>query len=50
MTAFPTVRVGAIQATPEAAGARVGGLICWKNRMPLARYRVYRRGVSHIWR
>ena len=23
-------------------GARVGGLICWENRMPLARWRVYR--------
>jgi nitrilase len=32
----------------EAAGARVGGLICWENRMPLARYAVYRRGPQ-IW-
>ena len=32
----------------EAAGARVGGLICWENRMPLARYRVY-RGGPQIW-
>ena len=32
----------------EAAGARVGGLICWENRMPLARYRVYREGPQ-IW-
>ena len=31
-----------------AAGARVGGLICWENRMPLARYRVY-RGGPQIW-
>lgn len=31
-----------------AAGARVGGLICWENRMPLARYRVYREGPQ-IW-
>jgi nitrilase len=31
-----------------AAGARVGGLICWENRMPLARYRVYRDGPQ-IW-
>ena len=32
----------------EAAGAQVGGLICWENRMPLARYRVYRDGPQ-IW-
>jgi nitrilase len=31
-----------------AADARVGGLICWENRMPLARYRVY-RGGPQIW-
>jgi nitrilase len=27
---------------------RVGGLICWENRMPLARWRVYQRGPQ-IW-
>jgi nitrilase len=32
----------------EVAGARVGGLICWENRMPLARYAVYREGPQ-IW-
>jgi nitrilase len=32
----------------SAAAARVGGLICWENRMPLARYRVYREGPQ-IW-
>jgi predicted amidohydrolase len=32
----------------EAAQARVGGLICWENRMPLARYAVY-RGGPQIW-
>jgi nitrilase len=32
----------------EAANARVGGLICWENRMPLARYAVY-RGGPQIW-
>src|SRR5437763_5577434 len=32
----------------QAAGARVGGLICWENRMPLARYAVY-RGGPQIW-
>jgi nitrilase len=35
-------------ATLEAAGARVGGLICWENHMPLARYAVY-RGGPQIW-
>src|SRR5204863_2515596 len=28
--------------------ARVGGLICWENRMPLARYAVYQEGPQ-IW-
>ena len=32
----------------HAAGARIGGLICWENRMPLARYAVY-RGGPQIW-
>jgi nitrilase len=32
----------------DAAAARVGGLICWENRMPLARYAVY-RGGPQIW-
>jgi nitrilase len=32
----------------RAAGARVGGLICWENRMPLARHAVYREGPQ-IW-
>lgn len=29
-------------------GVRVGGLICWENRMPLARWRVY-QGGPQIW-
>lgn len=29
-------------------GPRVGGLICWENRMPLARWRVY-EGGPQIW-
>ncbi len=29
-------------------GPRVGGLLCWENRMPLARYRVY-EGGPQIW-
>ena len=28
--------------------ARVGGLLCWENRMPLARWHVY-RGGPQIW-
>jgi nitrilase len=32
----------------DGAEARIGGLICWENLMPLARYRVYRRGPQ-IW-
>ena len=27
---------------------KIGGLICWENRMPLARYELYRKGVQ-IW-
>jgi nitrilase len=32
----------------ETAVGRVGGLICWENRMPLARYALYRQGPQ-IW-
>jgi nitrilase len=32
----------------ETPLARIGGLICWENRMPLARYAVYRHGPQ-IW-
>jgi nitrilase len=32
----------------ETAIGRVGGLICWENRMPLARYALY-RGGPQIW-
>jgi nitrilase len=32
----------------ETPFGRVGGLICWENRMPLARYLVY-RGGPQIW-
>jgi nitrilase len=34
-----------VVATPAG---RIGGLICWENRMPLARYAVYREGPQ-IW-
>jgi nitrilase len=32
----------------ETPVGRIGGLICWENRMPLARYAVYRQGPQ-IW-
>ena len=32
----------------ETAIGRIGGLICWENRMPLARYAMY-RGGPQIW-
>jgi nitrilase len=32
----------------ETQHGRIGGLICWENRMPLARYELYRQGVQ-IW-
>ena len=32
----------------ETPVGKVGGLICWENRMPLARYELYRQGVQ-IW-
>jgi nitrilase len=36
-----------LDATETPLG-RIGGLICWENRMPLARYAVYRSGPQ-IW-
>ena len=35
-------------AVVETPVGRIGGLICWENRMPLARYAVY-RGGPQIW-
>jgi len=32
----------------ETPVGKIGGLICWENRMPLARYEIYRHGVQ-IW-
>ncbi len=32
----------------ETGAGRIGGLICWENRMPLARYALYRQGPQ-IW-
>ena len=45
---FHGIGAGDDLAIVEAAHARVGGLICWENRMPLARYAVY-RGGPQIW-
>jgi nitrilase len=45
---FHGIGRGDDMAVVTAADARVGGLICWENRMPLARYRVYREGPQ-IW-
>jgi predicted amidohydrolase len=45
---FHGIGAGDDMGVVSAAGARVGGLICWENRMPLARYRVYRDGPQ-IW-
>jgi nitrilase len=38
---------GDLEAVETPLG-RIGGLICWENRMPLARYAVYRSGPQ-IW-
>ena len=35
-------------AVTETPVGRMGGLICWENRMPLARYSMYKRGPQ-IW-
>jgi predicted amidohydrolase len=45
---FHGIGAGDDLAVVDAAPARIGGLICWENRMPLARYAVY-RGGPQIW-
>ena len=45
---FHGVGAGSDLAVTETPVGRVGGLICWENRMPLARYAVY-RGGPQIW-
>jgi nitrilase len=46
---FHGVGAGDDLAALELSGiGRVGGLICWENRMPLARYAVYEHGPQ-IW-
>jgi nitrilase len=45
---FHGIGAGDDMAVVSMAQARVGGLICWENRMPLARYRVYQAGPQ-VW-
>ena len=45
---FHGVGAGDDLAPVDTPIGRVGGLICWENRMPLARYAVYRLGPQ-IW-
>ena len=45
---FHGIGAGDDLAVTETPIGRVGGLICWENRMPLARYAVY-RGGPQIW-
>jgi predicted amidohydrolase len=45
---FHGIGAGDDLAVAETEVGRVGGLICWENRMPLARYAVYRLGPQ-IW-
>jgi nitrilase len=45
---FHGIGAGDDLAVAETPLGRVGGLICWENRMPLARYAVYRHGPQ-IW-
>jgi nitrilase len=45
---FHAIGAGDDLAPVETPIGRIGGLICWENRMPLARYAVY-RGGPQIW-
>ena len=45
---FHGIGAGDDLAAAETPLGRVGGLICWENRMPLARYAAYRSGPQ-IW-
>ena len=45
---FHGVGYGQDLKVTETPVGKVGGLICWENRMPLARYEFYRQGVQ-IW-
>lgn len=45
---FHGIGSGTDLTVTETPLGRIGGLICWENRMPLARYELYRQGVQ-IW-
>jgi nitrilase len=45
---FHGIGAGDDMSVVELPSCRVGGLICWENRMPLARYALYRQGPQ-IW-
>jgi predicted amidohydrolase len=45
---FHGIGAGTDLAPVDTAIGRVGGLICWENRMPLARWAVY-QGAPQIW-
>jgi nitrilase len=45
---FHGVGMGNDLTVADTPIGRVGGLICWENRMPLARYALYRQGPQ-IW-
>jgi nitrilase len=45
---FHGIGAGDDLGVAETPAGRIGGLICWENRMPLARYAVY-RGGPQIW-
>ena len=45
---FHGIGAGNDLAVADTPLGRVGGLICWENRMPLARYALYRQGPQ-IW-
>src|SRR3954451_9448195 len=45
---FHGIGAGADLEPVQTPVGRVGGLICWENRMPLARWRVY-QGTPQIW-
>jgi nitrilase len=45
---FHGIGSGRDLSVTETPLGRIGGLICWENRMPLARYELYRQGVQ-IW-
>src|ERR671919_524428 len=45
---FHGIGAGDDLAVADSPVGRLGGLICWENRMPLARYALYRQGPQ-IW-